>query len=283
MAFCEPCLSQDLVPLEFHGNMLTTQKTMEEWKQVFVDYAGITVPNAREQPTQYIFPDPNHLALKTPKNLPQEHQSDRLLIIPIELEDIVNQDEETLTRDQCWWKEENEDESLLPQSLLVFLRNLHGFLLRYDHRLQDPFENLGHRLETASEDLHRLKQHCEGLQQSLGRPLTLMGSDFPDVWSALEFLAADPRANEDTTDFRQHLRELHQTIRDIEFNQVQQQATVQKIGWEIQQSQRAAKDKPSDPWLQHLSPQPLMTGVPVVTPPSTPSNATVDCEARLRT
>jgi hypothetical protein len=109
MAFCEPCLSQDLVPPEFCGNMLTTQKTMEEWKQVFVDYAGITVPNALEQPTQYIFPDPNRLALKTPKKLPQEHQSDRLLIIPIELEDIVSQDEETLTRDQCWWKEENED------------------------------------------------------------------------------------------------------------------------------------------------------------------------------
>jgi hypothetical protein len=142
-----------------------------------------------------------------------------------------------------------------------------------------------------------------------------MGSDFPNVWSALEFLAADPRANEDTTDFSQHLRELHQTVRDIEFNQVQQQATVQNIGaleatigthntrfdaihpilmkltdlgnkfmeWEIRQSQRAAKEKPSDPWLQHLSPQPLMTGVPVVTPPSTPGNATVDYEARLRT
>jgi hypothetical protein len=207
MAFCKPYLSQSLVPSEFQGNLATTQKTIEEWKQVFADYilaAGGEETFTTEAPTQYVYP--GLLALKTPKKV-QQQLGDRLLVIPIELDDIVNQDE-------SWW-EELEDESLLPVSLLVFLRDVRGFLLRYDRWLQEPLKTVARRMDTVADDLHRLKQHCDGLQKSLGRPLSLMGSGFPDVWAALEFLSADPRTVEDTGNFRQTFQDLQLAVNGI--------------------------------------------------------------------
>jgi hypothetical protein len=312
MAFCEPCLSQSLVPAEFRGNLTTTQKSIEEWKQVFADYilaAGGEETSATEAPTQYVFPDPGLLALKTPKKV-QQQLGDRLLVVPIELDDIVNQDE-------SWW-EEPEDEYLLPVSLLVFLRNVRGFLLRYDRWLQEPLETVARRMDTVANDLHRLKHHCDGLQKSLGRPLSLMGSDFPDVWAALEFLSADPRTVEDTGNFRQAIQDLQLAVNGIIEAQSHQaenkehlivmetliamHATrfeaihpflvkITELGNKLMvlDAQQARVPppilQPSDPWLNQFG-NPSQNTIPVVTPISSPTNAVAtssDNEARFKT
>ena len=69
-AFCEPCYSEDIVPQEYRANILSTAKSIDEWKQVFSDYEedaiGTTLPS-QEAPTRFVFPDPMKLTLKTPK------------------------------------------------------------------------------------------------------------------------------------------------------------------------------------------------------------------------
>lgn len=315
MAFCEPCLSRDLVPVEFQENIASAQKTIDEWKQLFTDYSLMAGSGGNPEdagPTQYVFPDPGLLSLKTPKKV-QQQLSERVLVIPIELDDIVNQDEaEALTRAERWW-DEPEDESLLPPSLLEFLRNVRGFLLRYDQWLREPIELLARRLDTASDDLHRLKQHCDGLQKSLGRPLSLMGSDFPDVWSALEFLSADPRSVDDAGTFRQTFQDLQRSVNSLLEAQAEQVGSKERVAsletlmathaarfdalhpiltrltetgnkfleWEAHCSRSTAPD----PWLSRIGAQ-QTCALPIVSPSSSPSHGaqtSSDNEARLKT
>jgi hypothetical protein len=97
MAFYEPCLLQAWVPAEFRGNLVSTKKTIEEWKQVFSDYAILATGrkdiSALEGPMQYIYPNPGLLDLKPPKKV-QQQLGDRLVFVPIELDNIVNQEED---------------------------------------------------------------------------------------------------------------------------------------------------------------------------------------------
>jgi hypothetical protein len=268
--------------------------------------------SASEGPTQYIYPNPGLLDLKTPKKV-QQQLGDRLVFVPIELDDIVNQEEDgALTKSERWW-EEPEDESLLPVSLLMFLRNVHGFLLRYDQWLQETLETLARRMETVADDLHRLKHHCDGLQKSLGRPLSLMGSDFPDVWAALEFLSTDPRVPEDAGIFWQTLHDLQQSVSGLiqaQGIQVEHKDCIEamesmltthatqfeaihpflikitELGnkfmeWEAQQGHSSQVD----PWLAQFG-NSGQKPIPIVTPMSSPTHgvsALEDSEARLKT
>jgi hypothetical protein len=64
-------------------------------------------------------------------------------------------------------------------------------------------------------DLHRLKQHCDALQLSLGRPITLRDSEFPDVWSAIEFILSEERSSEDLGDIRRTVLDLQAVVTTI--------------------------------------------------------------------
>jgi hypothetical protein len=86
--------------------------------------------------------------------------------------------------------------TVLPTSLLAFLKLVRGFLMRYDMWLEEPLDILTKRFGTVEEDLHKLKHNCETLQLSLGRPLALMDNEFPDLWIAIEFLFASIKSIE---------------------------------------------------------------------------------------
>jgi hypothetical protein len=195
----------------------------------------------------------------------------------------------------------------------MFLHNVRGFLLRYDQWLQEPLETLARWMDTVADDLHHLKPHCDGLQKSLGRPLSLMGSDLPDVWAALEFLSTDPRAHEDAGIFRQTLHDLQQSVTGlIQAQGIQMEhkdhieamesmltthATrfeaihpflikITELGnkfmeWEAQRG----RSLQVDPWLAQFGSS-GQKPIPIVTPMSSPTHGvstSEDSEARLST
>jgi len=201
VAFCEPCFSQSIVPEEYRPNMLITTKTMEEWKQVFADYAAeanVRPSVASGSTTKYLFPNPARLELKTPRKAQPFNQAGYSVDIPVELEEIKNQSDDWTPTD--WWWDQEDSSALSSPSLLAFLQNVRSFLLRYDVWLQEPSELFSHCMDTVEGDLHRLKQHCDALQLSLGRPITLRDSEFPDVWSAIEFILSKEGSSEDLGD-----------------------------------------------------------------------------------
>jgi len=189
-AFCEPCFSETLVPVDMRENFKTASKTIDEWKQIFTDYLHDvqTQTGASASSTKFLFPDPDRFALKTPRKVPFFEGEFPSVSIPSELEDIKLQSQK-LAIEQFWW-EEDDSTSLLPVSLFDFLKLLRGFLVKYETWLVEPLDVLTLRFDTVEGDLHKLKHHCEDLQLAIGRPITIEGDSFPDVWSALEYLSS---------------------------------------------------------------------------------------------
>jgi hypothetical protein len=98
----------------------------------------------------------------------------------------VNQDELPIEQ---WWNEE-DDASLLPGGLFQFLRHLLGFITKYDTWLLQPHDIVLGHIERIEEDIHQLHFHCEGINSKLGHSVCIQGLDFPDIWSAVDFLAS---------------------------------------------------------------------------------------------
>ena len=216
-AFCEPCFSEDLVPEELRGDICTTTKTIEEWKQLFTDYlhdAGNQSGQAAGA-TRFLFPDPEKFALKTPKKIPLFEGEFPAVTIPSELADIQAQARD-LAAEQYWW-EEDESTSILPTPLFTFMKLLRGFLVKYDQWLVEPFDVLTLRADTIEGDLHKLKQLCDTLQLSIGRSLSLEGNDFPDLWSALEFAVTSSNASlEDLSGIQQTIQAIQASVTQLD-------------------------------------------------------------------
>lgn len=197
----------------------THEKTIEEWKQCFtsdIHEADETqVPDSSA--TRYLFPDPDKFALKTPKKNTFFDLDRPSVTIPPELLEIANQDQD-LVPSQYWWDEE-ESASLLPNSMYSFLCNLRLFLIKYDQWLVEPLDVLTLRFDTVESDLHKLKQLCDTLQLSIGRPLSLQDNDFPDLWSAVEFLSGTEKPAVEKPEMTKMLQQVQQVLDQV--NQTQ--------------------------------------------------------------
>lgn len=167
--------------------------------------------------TRYLFPDPDKFALKTPKKNTFFDLDRPSVTIPPELLEIANQDQD-LVPSQYWWDEE-ESASLLPNSMYSFLCNLRLFLIKYDQWLVEPLDVLTLRFDTVESDLHKLKQLCDTLQLSIGRPLSLQDNDFPDLWSAVEFLSGTEKPAVEKPEMTKMLQQVQQVLDQV--NQTQ--------------------------------------------------------------
>jgi len=56
------------------------------------------------------------------------------------------------------------------------------------HWWKTPLFDNSASMSMVKDDLYTLKQKCEHLHLMLGQPILLGGTDFPDVWSAVEYL-----------------------------------------------------------------------------------------------
>jgi hypothetical protein len=190
-ASCKHRFDEAIVPEEFRRNIWTTVKTVEEWKQLFMDYLHDATNQGGQGlgTTRFVFPDPEKFALKTPKKVPLFEGEFPAVTVPSELLDIKEQSR-FLSENQYWW-EEDDATSILPTPLFNFMKLLHSFLIKYDSWLVEPLDVLTLRADTIKGDLHKLKLNCDTLQLAIGRSLSLQGHDFPDIWSALEFVTTN--------------------------------------------------------------------------------------------
>jgi hypothetical protein len=94
--------------------------------------------------------------------------------------------------------QENEEvldaaQSLLSPGLIKFLKNINTFVADFDHWWKTPLSKNYALLALIKDDLLTLKQNCEHLHLMLGQPLMIGDTDFPNIWSALEYLSTLPR------------------------------------------------------------------------------------------
>jgi len=128
------------------------------------------------------------LYLKSPRKIDLDTETHPpVLPVPEEILRIIEQDRAGQENDG-WWAED-DNESLLPATLLNFLRTLRALLMKFDQWAIEPHEIASSRLMVLEDDLHQLKHYTDSIHHSLGTPVTIQGTDFPDVWCALEFLS----------------------------------------------------------------------------------------------
>ncbi len=190
-AFCLPSFPRSLVPPDYVDQVLSTQKTIDEWRAVFTAWEqeatfSSILPEALD--TEIKMGGNVKVILKTPmkRNTEASAVPTGPNLVPRALAAIVEQ-EEILPMDQHWW-DDDDDASLLPSSLFTFLRDLRSFLLKYDQWLLEPNDIIMSKLTLVEEDLLQIHHACEKTAENLGKSVSLLGMDFPDVWCALEYL-----------------------------------------------------------------------------------------------
>jgi len=183
-AYCQPAFPRAVLPPEVLSNINAVKKTNQEWKELFAYYED---PNDIVQPASSGVP---RLTLKTPKkSAPQLTDGGSTpVLVPAPLKDILMQAD--ILPSQYWWWNADDETSLLPGPLLQFLRDLQNFLTLYDQWLVEPHAVTHDRLSTVEEDLHQLKAVCDIISGNVGRPVSLQGMDFPDLWCAIEFIGS---------------------------------------------------------------------------------------------
>jgi hypothetical protein len=79
----------------------------------------------------------------------------------------------------------------LPPDIASFLKYVNIFLSDFEHWWKTPLVENYSTLLTIKEDLHTLKQNCEHIHLMLSQPITIGGTDFPTLFSALEFVSSN--------------------------------------------------------------------------------------------
>jgi hypothetical protein len=77
----------------------------------------------------------------------------------------------------------------VPLEISRFLSHVNTFLCDFDHWWKTPLSEHYAAIGLIQVDLYTLKQKCEHLYLMLGQPLTILDTDFPVVWSAVEYLS----------------------------------------------------------------------------------------------
>jgi hypothetical protein len=180
-----PSLPARLVPADELAVIQASKHTVDEWTDIFTRYSEPRRLDGDEpvEPAELI----NKVVLKTPaKSSNYTAEEDIMVYLPRGIHQVIAQadDIEALLA-------VNQDS--LPAEITSFLGNVLKFLLDFDHWWKTPLADTYSSVALIKEDLYTLKQRCEHLHLLAGKPMTISDTDFPDLWSALEFMSTIPR------------------------------------------------------------------------------------------
>ena len=186
-AYCFPAFPQARLPPEIQAELGTLKKTNLEWKDLFnhLEAGDVGTADSPNAPPVGV----GKLVFQTPKKfLASNDEEIPPVFIPSKLREIEIQSD-LFADDNYWWMED-DDTSLVPMSLMHFLRNVRIFMLLYKQWLVEPHEITSNHLGAIEDDMNQLKQYCETVADNLGHPINIIDMDFPDVWCVLEYLGS---------------------------------------------------------------------------------------------
>jgi hypothetical protein len=181
--YCQPAYWQNSVPPEVLIELKTMKKTNQEWKELFGKYQD---PDQAQTLSDL---GVSKLELKTPKKARFGVIAELQPVYIPELLKEISIQADILSSHYHWWTT-SDDESLLPGSLIQFLREIRIFLMDYERWLVEAQEITSNRLSLVEDDIHQIRNFCEGISGNLGRPISFQDMDFPDVWCTIEYIGS---------------------------------------------------------------------------------------------
>jgi len=206
-AHTQPCLPASMVPPDKLAVIQAAKHSVGEWTSIFTRYADIQDKDVgKVQPTELF----NRVALKTPAkpSTDSDASADIMVYSPRGIRQILAD----TTSNDGWWELKQE---YIPDEIMSFLRNVHVFLTDFDHWWKTPLSDNYASITLIKEDLYTLKQKCEHLHLLVGQPMTVCGMDFPDLWSALEYMSTLRRQDTIVSSPQAGIHEELATIRSL--------------------------------------------------------------------
>jgi hypothetical protein len=179
-----PCLPAKMIPSDELAVVQASKHSVDEWMNIFTRYSEIQSKTGDIIQPSNLF---NKVPLKTPaKATNPSVEADIMNYSPRGICQILSD-----AQDNDLWLDTKIES--VPNEVMNFLKNVHTFLLDFDHWWKTPLSDNYASIALIKEDLYTLKQKCEHLHLMVGQPLIIGGMSFPDLWSALEFLSANQR------------------------------------------------------------------------------------------
>lgn len=210
-AYCEPAFPKALVPPAKMSEILTSKHTIAEWAVIFKEFEDAHAAFTGRDDIGVKASFDSRVPLKTPakRSSNADDHNGFLYYTPIGLKAVLQQPD--LGNDiLADWV--SNPPAFLPPELSTFIRGTRSFLLDYEEWWKRPISEAFDMLTTTKDDLYLLKQACERLLLSVGKPATIDGMDFPDIWTALEYIGSTKSQPANTVQIQADLESLKDVV-----------------------------------------------------------------------
>ena len=205
-AYCHPAFPMALLSSEDLSALTTMKKSITEWNSFFQSKEDLKKDNVQIKRGLDV-----KLVLKTPTPSKRSPASRMELPVPFK---IFSESLEADTDELPWWNP--SDPTVLPPSLLEFLRNTHTFLANYSSWWEAPLLRVAEKIDLVQDDLSLLQSVCERLRCDIGKPVLIQGTDFPDIWCALEFIGSILLEKYDLPRMNRQLEDVSATLAGVQ-------------------------------------------------------------------
>jgi hypothetical protein len=213
-AYCEPAFPEALVPPTKISEILTLKHTITEWAVIFKefedDHAAFT--GRDDIGVKASFESRVHLKPPAKRLSNANDHNGFLYYTPSGLKSVLQQPDLGNDILADWI---SNPPTFLPPELSTFIRGTRSFLLDYEQWWKRPFSEAFDMLTTTKDDLYLLKQACERLLLSVGNPATIDGMDFPDIWTALDYIGSTKLQPANTMQIQADLASLKDVVNQL--------------------------------------------------------------------
>ncbi len=213
-AYCLPAFPESLIPAFKLDEIKTTKHTIAEWSSIFQDFADASANASGDTDIGLKLNFDPKVPLKTPakRSTTEDNSNGFFYYTPSGLKSILHQTN-FCNEDMDEWLA--DPPITLPPALVIFVRNVRSFLMDYEQWWKTPISEIFDALSITKEDLHLLKKTCEKLHLAIGTPSAIDGMDFPDLWSAIDYLGSLKSRNS-----------------NVDLNQLRDDITLLKDAWD---------------------------------------------------
>ena len=234
-AFCYPSYPQALITdIEERDNVKFAVKSQPEWRDYFSKlearqtdmYSSLTTEEYFKPPVAVKLDFDPSLSLKTPAKRLIDGYVERMweteLTPHIDVPKLPSNDGKT--EDEFWNKAFKEWKQ--PADLISTLKTLHDGFRALGESWPTPFRDIERHFSLIGNDMEKIQVAIERLRTDMGKPISILDVDSPDIWCALDHLATSVADLQQAIGTGNDISEITSTLKELQNRQLQLQSEI---------------------------------------------------------